>query len=365
MDRPLTNEEIIHEEEASQDEPPASQSIIKGPFKPSDFYCVYLLNSISRRRSFYVGSTPNPPRRLLQHNGHQSMGAKRTSKEDLRPWEMVAIVHGFPSKIVALQYERALQKPQITRFIKHHERISGSSSSSGGGNASRTVHQYLANVRLLLKCDYFRRMNLKVDFFANGGYDQVYESWIENKYGVFLGEEYQVRNSFKDVGECYLDCMGTLKKQRQKYYYNDEETVVGNEKNSDCGVCGGILAKDGIGQWRSLGCYHENCEFSGHLRCIADSFLEVETQIIKEGLKKNKNNKKNKNKNKPPGGGKSKYFGSSYSQLSQSAKLLISNQTMDKGTEGVYPILPFRGKCPSCEKMLYWNQLIKSSYPDG
>lgn len=89
----------------------------------SKFYGCYLL--ISRSSELYsagrtyVGFTVNPPRRLKQHNGELKYGgAKRTSKH--RPWQLVAVIHGFSSKTQGLQFEWAWQNPVKSVALKVH-----------------------------------------------------------------------------------------------------------------------------------------------------------------------------------------------------------------------------------------------------
>ncbi|CAO1621881.1 unnamed protein product [Sympodiomycopsis kandeliae] len=117
-------------------------SSLLSPTTPS-FYCVYLLRSYplglppaspsgKQRQGItpssspsvppkasprtYIGSSPDPIRRKRQHNGELKQGAFRTRKG--RPWDMDLIVWGFSSKIAALQFEWAFQKPHLSRHLK-------------------------------------------------------------------------------------------------------------------------------------------------------------------------------------------------------------------------------------------------------
>ena len=86
------------------------------------FHACYLVGSLdpARKGRSYVGFTVNPERRIRQHNGVLAAGARYTRR--LRPCEMVLLVHGFPSKVQALQFEWAWQKPALSRAVRRRLR---------------------------------------------------------------------------------------------------------------------------------------------------------------------------------------------------------------------------------------------------
>jgi predicted GIY-YIG superfamily endonuclease len=68
----------------------------------------WILYIISNRQFTYVGVSPNPTRRLRQHNGEICGGAKYTTSKGAG-WKHVCTVGGFRTKIEALQFEWAVK----------------------------------------------------------------------------------------------------------------------------------------------------------------------------------------------------------------------------------------------------------------
>lgn len=148
------------------------------------FYCCYLLRSTIRHSSLYIGSTPHPSRRLAQHNGRSKGGAVRTSRLNLRPWEMVCVVAGFPSNIAALQFEWAWHNPHLTRHISSNDRISVPVTKIRMNNKTGKTRKKLSrprtsltdkllNLHLLLRSAYFSGWPLELRFFCQ----DVYRRW--------------------------------------------------------------------------------------------------------------------------------------------------------------------------------------------
>lgn len=148
------------------------------------FYCCYLLRSTIRHSSVYVGSSPDPARRLAQHNGRVQGGAARTSRASLRPWEMTCIVAGFPSNIAALQFEWAWHNAHLTRHITPTERISFATTRTKTSKTGKTTRRpgrprtslmdKLSNLHILLRTPYFSKWPLELRFFN----EEVYRSWV-------------------------------------------------------------------------------------------------------------------------------------------------------------------------------------------
>ncbi|KKY32653.1 putative giy-yig catalytic domain containing protein [Diaporthe ampelina] len=146
-------------------------------------YVVYILRSTVRHASVYIGSTPHPPRRLNQHNGKAKGGASRTSRDSLRPWEMVGVVSGFPSMVGALKFEWALNNPHLSLHISPEDRLTVSTQRKRNGQPRRPPHNIasvLSNLHLLLRVPSFARWPLALRLFDR----DVHAHWARYSAGV-------------------------------------------------------------------------------------------------------------------------------------------------------------------------------------
>ena len=84
------------------------------------FWYVYVIRSKSSGRT-YVGATVNESRRIRQHNGEISGGARST--RGFRPWELIRIIGPIPTQREALKEERRIKKLRKRRLDKTDKTI--------------------------------------------------------------------------------------------------------------------------------------------------------------------------------------------------------------------------------------------------
>ncbi|KAF2871228.1 hypothetical protein BDV95DRAFT_573543 [Massariosphaeria phaeospora] len=292
------------------------------------FYCCYLLRSTTSK-SYYIGSTPNPARRLGQHNGSSKGGAKRTSMQGKRPWEMTCIVHGFASKVAALQFEWAWQNTHATRHIEKDVREARAEQLQKGRKRSpsrkrarppMSLEARLKNLHHLLGANSFKRWPLHVRFFAS----DVFALWNKHtakmtaklRDGISISltpaelprptgdviagnQTFTVPDVIRSIPVGYEDIKPYIEKARR---------LIGEAEQGKpcyCRVCRDEIDLPGrtTSTHSLLICPVGDCSAISHIHCLADKFLVEE------------------------GDGKA--------------------------------VIPIEGTCPSCRSPLKWYTLIK------
>lgn len=283
-----------------------------------DFYCCYLLQSICKRQSFYIGSTPNPVRRLRQHNGILTRGgAYRTRRGNTRPWETILLVHGFPCKVAALQFEHAWQHGYKTHYIREDVRIVKNK------NGGRSIHHKLGILRLLLTHVYFQHMSLRIEFFNL----ETQRIWKQDRFRTrnFGDVALSTIPGAQDVPDCStverveafsganLELVKSfyanhIERDRSRCKMYGERLAIGV---IPCGIC--ELPFDYTSEEEELKpfigfCYSADCDFVAHLSCLHRYFADDE-------------------------------------------QLLLGKQVL----------IPIGGKCPDCMADIKWTSIVKYS----
>ncbi|KAK6202279.1 uncharacterized protein RJT21DRAFT_118281 [Scheffersomyces amazonensis] len=238
------------------------------------FYCVYVLQSIPKPRSFYIGSTPDPNRRLRQHNGELKRGgAYKTKRDGFRPWKVVMLIYNFPSKISALQFEHSLQHPYQTRHIDEINRVTIKKGTT-------SLQNIMANVRLLLTSNFFNPLDLKILICDDNDDQSLIKIWNINKYKIDIPNYINV--DVQPLQEFLLDDKNSIKS-------NMFETLKQNllKESSTCSICSckidyspetvpSFKSKKQINEFRQQGnlrligaCMQSECNSFFHLTCMA------------------------------------------------------------------------------------------------
>ncbi|KAL6072392.1 Structure-specific endonuclease subunit SLX1 [Balamuthia mandrillaris] len=313
----------------------------------TDFFCCYLLTSKDPRYKHhtYIGFTLNPARRLRQHNGELVNGAKRTQRK--RPWEMVMLVHGFPNKISALQFEWAWQHPYKSARLRS-ALLHGSEGRRNIGN----IHLLRAKIRFafeLVCVSPWHRLPLTVHWLT-----QDYHNLLEHcptppkhiKTNIGPLSTFNISDDVVDDDEDDDEEDDEGEEDESKYdeherehetefsfeflaeqepFDNEEEeeaeealTTKSNSRSNRhqcCFLCANTIAipsndtndiNETEKEDNSLACLWQGCKMQAHMLCLAKWFLRSEEEEEAEEL-----------------------------------------------------LLPTSGVCPSCRKPLSWSQVIQ------
>jgi structure-specific endonuclease subunit SLX1 len=219
------------------------KNLAKKPTIPDSFYACYLLLSLAPRAKdkVYVGSTPNPFRRIRQHNGEIVGGAKKTISA--RPWDMVLLVHGFPNRNSALQFEWVWQHPDQSRHFK----VNGVSIFKGN-KQEKMLTGKLRIVSCMLHSEPFNRWPLQLHFCS----DTIFEKFQQ----------------FDHPPEYVRITIGSM----DSIPFIEDTDSVGTR--STCTICNNSLQTDYSTDL--VCCYHDDCSMTAHILCLSRLFLDQE-----------------------------------------------------------------------------------------
>ncbi|KAJ5958142.1 uncharacterized protein N7479_005292 [Penicillium vulpinum] len=259
------------------------------------YYCCYLLRSTVRHASLYIGSTPNPIRRLPQHNGVAKGGAKRTARDKLRPWEMTLVVEGFTSRVGALQFEWAWQHPERSRHLDSEDDLDPRPRAKANANAKtgkpkpkprartrRSLIAHLEDFNSLLRSTYFSSWPLRVRFFCRDVY-RVWRAWNDRVDGhlpdnikvILDGDNLATVPDAKQDNE--LAPVGsinnlTIDYTRLEDYLEKSMFMLEDPEDLQCTVCQASISPD---EEQIVVCPHPNCRGTSHLLCLSTKFLDA------------------------------------------------------------------------------------------
>ncbi|THV06733.1 hypothetical protein K435DRAFT_960334 [Dendrothele bispora CBS 962.96] len=290
------------------------------------FYACYLLKSIQspNSKATYIGSTPDPPRRIRQHNGELTQGAWKTRSK--RPWVMQMIVYGFPSKLAALQFEWAWQHPHLSRHLKDEE---GKAVFSSTG---RYLKQNILILRYMITHHPYDTWPLHVKIFT----PEAEKCWngldaLSHLSGVKRGMKVAsppLPRGFKwtvelegvdgKSGKVGSGRKGPLEVKDDGFtfpYLRKNQTLLASNIQPECAICKESLpvARYTEEPLTHALCPHDSCLSVAHLTCLSQEFLKQSSPLVSS---------------------------SSHS----------------------LPMVPRGGTCPGCRHYVLWGDVVKGMY---
>ncbi|KAJ5992579.1 Structure-specific endonuclease subunit slx1 [Penicillium sp. IBT 35674x] len=252
------------------------------------YYCCYLLRSTVRHASLYIGSTPNPIRRLSQHNGDAKGGAKRTARDQLRPWEMVLVVEGFMSRVGALQFEWAWQHPDRTRHITSDADDHPSQSKvivnpktgktkPRPGRSRRSLTAHLEDLHTLLRSAYFSAWPLRVRFFCADVY-RVWRVWNDRVSTPLPADKVILDGDCLMQGSVNINQrVGHIQNLSVDYtplesYLEKSMFILDDSDELQCQIC---KAQVEPSTQQIVVCPQSLCRGTSHLLCLSTHFLNT------------------------------------------------------------------------------------------
>ncbi|KAL0080729.1 hypothetical protein J3Q64DRAFT_1705886 [Phycomyces blakesleeanus] len=236
------------------------------------FYSCYLIRSLNPDypNRVYVGSTPDPIKRLRQHNGEITQGAKKTTP--YRPWEMVMLVYGFPSNLCALAFENAWQHPLESRHLKR-SKCYANKDNAFGMSSKQHANLLLSKMRAVhdvLSTKPFSRWPLNIHFITPA-FKCLFEAEGQGMAGILL--PHHIKTTLGPLTNLPLKKF-QLDKKDDPVYHN----FCSMADKVPCYMCKLDVEKKNTQAF--VGCL--DCKMVTHLRCLASHLLLMDSDSDNE-----------------------------------------------------------------------------------
>ncbi|KAL1734798.1 hypothetical protein EV714DRAFT_201808 [Schizophyllum commune] len=259
-------------------QPLTSRSSLVAHTYPS-FYACYLLKSIQKptSKATYIGSTPNPPRRIstmVNNAGEITQGAWKTKRG--RPWIMQLIVHGFPSKLAALQFEWAWQHPHLSRHLKD------GSAQPLAAHRNKGIKNNIQTLLMMITSHPYNLWPLHVKLFTAEaekfwGMLAKAPAYRALPRGLTASVELEgVDGQSGNHGSGRKGPVDVADTQFTSQYLAKSTAVAASASRPACSICGEQITEYTLDPLTTTLCPTTGCMSTAHLMCLSQDWLAAE-----------------------------------------------------------------------------------------